>query len=318
MIRVDSHLHVNLHGLGPRELIAYLDRERIDTCWLLSWDEQNPGPWPYQKLSAEDIHQTWQRFGDRVVPMYAPDPHRADACQRLTLWQQRGFRGCGELKTTLSWQSVGVRRLVKTVAELGLPVVFHMQALRTLLEPLPGDGGLEVLLTRIMRTQRLGRVTHGLVNQLVDWIGPLRSWRERRSHFNRYLLDFVSLGETLEEFPSVKFVAHGPLWWQRLSSHDKATGIDLPRGPVRGEGLACQFLERYPNLYADISGGSGHHALSRDRRFARRFCEKYSDKLLFGTDNSVLGHAALLDSLGLGIQTRRKIYGQNALDVLGL
>jgi predicted TIM-barrel fold metal-dependent hydrolase len=39
-----------------------------------------------------------------------------------------------------------------------------------------------------------------------------------------------------------------------------------------------------PNLYADISAGSGHNALTRDPAFTEGFLERHWRKLLFGTD----------------------------------
>jgi predicted TIM-barrel fold metal-dependent hydrolase len=40
----------------------------------------------------------------------------------------------------------------------------------------------------------------------------------------------------------------------------------------------------YPNLYADISAGSGYNAITRDKDFGYSFLEEFQDKLFYGTD----------------------------------
>lgn len=57
-----------------------------------------------------------------------------------------------------------------------------------------------------------------------------------------------------------------------------------------------RLLDTYPNLYTDTSFGtreilvSGLEAVSRDRDIFRAFFEKYSDRILFGTDMVVTGN----------------------------
>jgi len=40
----------------------------------------------------------------------------------------------------------------------------------------------------------------------------------------------------------------------------------------------------YPNLYADLSAGSGYNALTRDEEFTIGFLERNSKQILFGSD----------------------------------
>jgi hypothetical protein len=53
---------------------------------------------------------------------------------------------------------------------------------------------------------------------------------------------------------------------------------------VAGPGRTPELLARYPNLYGDLSAGSGFNAISRDPEFGYRFLEEHQDKLLLGTD----------------------------------
>ena len=43
-------------------------------------------------------------------------------------------------------------------------------------------------------------------------------------------------------------------------------------------------MRRYPNLYGDLSAGSGHNAVSRDPDFGYAFLTEFQDRLCFGTD----------------------------------
>ena len=83
MTTIDSHMHLNFNGLSLRRIINYLDREKIDICWLLSWEEIDPGPWHYEHLAVEDIHKAFLKYPQRIIPFYAPDPHRLDASSKM-------------------------------------------------------------------------------------------------------------------------------------------------------------------------------------------------------------------------------------------
>ena len=91
-----------------------------------------------------------------------------------------------------------------------------------------------------------------------------------------------------------------------------------------------KLVRRYPNLYGDLSAGSGHNAVSRDPEFGYAFMEQYQDKLLFGTDvcapknrNDVLVWLkqfmeAGLEQGKLSQQAFDKIARGNAVRLLGL
>ena len=49
-------------------------------------------------------------------------------------------------------------------------------------------------------------------------------------------------------------------------------------------GALTNLLREHPNLYCDLSAGSGANALMRDREHAARFIEDFSDRLLYGCD----------------------------------
>ena len=56
-----------------------------------------------------------------------------------------------------------------------------------------------------------------------------------------------------------------------------------PSGPVKN-GRIPELMRKYPNLYCDISAGSGNNALARDLDHAGRFLTEFQDRILFGID----------------------------------
>ena len=77
-----------------------------------------------------------------------------------------------------------------------------------------------------------------------------------------------------------------------------------------------QMLRQYPNLYADLSAGSGLNALQRDSGFARDFVLEFQDRLLYGRDDFHTQLREFFDSLGLPGEVLAKVYAGNALKLV--
>ena len=129
-------------------------------------------------------------------------------------------------------------------------------------------------------------------------------------------MDFEQLEKRLKKYPKIKFVGHGPFYWKGISSDYNQRPETYPSGPIPGEGPICRLLETYENMYADLSGRSGFFAINRDRAFTERFLEKFQQKILFGTDNYDLHLMEYLESLNLSAQARKRIYGENAAQLI--
>lgn len=315
-MRVDAHMHMNFRNISPRNIIDYLDRNEFESCWLMTWEENNRGNWYYEHLCVEDVYEAYSLFPSRIVPMYAPDPNSEDAPQKLLDWHQQGIRGCAELKVTLNWQSEKIKRLLSTVTDLKIPLVFHMEESSEKLGPLESDSALERLLLRIVDDQCLSGAPNKLFNILSHYCKSILDWKREHLVFPGYLLDFASLGSVLDQYPSIIFIGHGPLFWKHIAA-EKKKNPSMQAGEIEQEGLVSHFLRNYPNLYADISAPSGYYALDRDHAFAGKFLTEFDNKLLFGTDNYFLGHEKLLDSLNLSAKSMEKIMGSNSQKVLG-
>ncbi len=90
---------------------------------------------------------------------------------------------------------------------------------------------------------------------------------------------------SLRRFPRLRFFGHSQPFWAELAPLDTpGSRAGYPAGPVREEGVLPKLMRRYPNLYGDLSAGSGCNALKRDPAYAARFLTEFHDRLLFGMD----------------------------------
>jgi predicted TIM-barrel fold metal-dependent hydrolase len=89
----------------------------------------------------------------------------------------------------------------------------------------------------------------------------------------------------LAKYPTVNFIGHAQTWWGNIDrKHQQA--VMYPKGPVTPGGITDRLLADYPNMYGDLSAGSGLNALTRDEAHARQFLRRHQNKLLYGSDCS--------------------------------
>lgn len=96
------------------------------------------------------------------------------------------------------------------------------------------------------------------------------------------------LERTLTENPNLVILGHSQVFWLEISGdcpkEDAATRSGYGHGPVTPGGTVPRLLERYPNLYGDLSAYSAYCAITRDEPFGLAFLERWQDRLLFATD----------------------------------
>jgi len=132
-----------------------------------------------------------------------------------------------------------------------------------------------------------------------------------------------ALEHALKTFPELTFIGHGPGFWASISGGISQQELDgYPTGEVRPGGALDQLMESCPNLFGDLSAGSGANAISRDLAFGREFMLRRQDRLMFGSDYLEPGQAVpqfeLFQKLNLPAEAGEKILRSNALRVLGL
>lgn len=102
--------------------------------------------------------------------------------------------------------------------------------------------------------------------------------------FGMYNHGFDRFHRMLEKYPKVNFIGHAQTWWANIDAGHADQTVMYPKGPVKRGGLTDRYLTDYPNMYGDVSAGSGLGALTRDEGFARDFLARHQDRLLFGSD----------------------------------
>jgi predicted TIM-barrel fold metal-dependent hydrolase len=109
----------------------------------------------------------------------------------------------------------------------------------------------------------------------------------------------------LATYRNVRFVGHAQYFWREISAQVDSA-VDYPTGPVVPGGRLDELFVNYPNLYADLSAGSGCGAITRDPEFGVAFLERWKDRLMFGTDTvhtrpmefcTILGNPPILEFL---------------------
>lgn len=103
--------------------------------------------------------------------------------------------------------------------------------------------------------------------------------------FGSYNHGFDRFHTMLAKYPKVNFIGHAQTWWANIDRANVDSAKNLyPTGKVTAGGLTDRYLRDYPNMFADLSAGSGENAFKRDAEHARGFFERHQDKLMFGSD----------------------------------
>jgi hypothetical protein len=305
---IDSHLHIDLRGFTEQKLLNHLSRNKIEKAWLLSWEEKNPQFEGYSPVSHERILEICSKYPGKFIPFYAPDPNREDLDEKLDILNNNGFKGVGELKVAMFWEDKAIERLLKGIRKNIL--IFHMQDKRYYSSSL----SVRQKLIRDYKNERFKGGIKKLIEKVME-TGKFKDDEKKIKYFPGYLPDFKGLENRLIQFPGINFVAHGWLFWSNISS-DYSLYNNLEKSKIRTRGIIWTLLEKHPNLYCDISAGSGWNALTRDKKHAREFLESFSEKILFGTDNTSFEFVDMIKSYKLPKAKEEMIFFGNAEKLL--
>src|ERR1035441_10586401 len=104
-------------------------------------------------------------------------------------------------------------------------------------------------------------------------------------HFqhNTYNMGIEKFHTMLAKYPTVNFIGHAQTFWGNIDKNHRQEVL-YPKGPVTPGGISDRLLSDYPNMYGDLSAGSGLNALVRDEDHARDFLKRHQDRLIYGSD----------------------------------
>ncbi|MDR2052762.1 MAG: amidohydrolase, partial [Treponema sp.] len=281
---IDIHNHADYHRYSPEKMLKNMDDNGIDITCLLSWEAPAVEVDPGTKMSFSPFSEYPVPF-ERCVAYYekAPDRFLLGFCP-----DPRHPGAIQRLKAVLGLYDICMCGELKLRMMLDNPDAIRMYRFC-------GEQGLPVLVH-------------------LDYEIEAESKYPWPNYW--YGGGIEALRRTLELCPETVFIGHAPGFWAHISNDELYKTTAYPKGPVIPGGKIDRFMEKYPNLYCDISAGSGHKALSRDLDFTRAFLTRWQDRVFYARDYFDSVHRELLDNLGLPKEVLDKIYSGNALRIL--
>lgn len=278
---IDAHNHPDWHGHNLDRFLQNMAQYNIDKTWLLTWE------CPPDEYDPEHNH-TSLRDGCGPIPFSRGLRYTEHAPDRFVLGYAPDPRRADAIdRLGAAIEIYGVR----LYGELKLRMMYdNPDALRMF--RFCGEKGLPV-------------TVH------IDYEFDTGSKYPRPNWW--YGGGIEAFERAVRACPGTTFIGHGPGFWAHISNDDLYDQVPYPTGKVVPGGKLPQMFRQYPNLYADLSAGSGLNALTRDSPFAREFLLEFQDRLLYGRDCFDNRMQEFLNSLGLPQETLTKIYAGNAL-----
>lgn len=279
---IDCHNHPDWYGYTLEKFIANMDQNQIDKTWILSWEA------PRNECEPEGSHLFPGTGDDGPVPFSLCLAFKEKAPDRFILGYAPDPRRPEAIdKLAFAISAWGVR----VCGEIKLRMMYdNPDALR--LFRFCGEKGLPVLV-------------HIDYEFATGKKFPRPNWW--------YGGGIGAFERAIAACPNTNFLGHAPGFWAHISGDDQYDKVAYPKGPVLPGGKLPELLDRYPNLYCDLSAGSGCNALKRDPAFAREFLIRYQDRVLYGRDYFDTRHQDFINSIGLPEDVLNKIYSGNAL-----
>ena len=285
---VDAHNHIYYHGLDESGVIAEMDRFGVDVAWLLTWylppGEHvassyrvfNPcnlrSDGTHAGATLNDISRACDRYPGRFVAGYCPCPAEGNAAEVFEA----------------AYHMHGVRVCGEWSYRMLLDDPRSLELFRK-----AGELGAPVVLH--IDTPYLLK-SDGEVAYQQDWYGG----------------EIDVLERALEKCPETVFIGHAPGFWRHISGDAEEEPEKYPKGEITENGTLFSLFEKYQNLNADLSAGSGLNMLQRHSDGGREFIVRFQDRLLFGRDAPGDKLQRHLDNLELPRDVMEKVYTENA------
>ncbi|MDD3927640.1 MAG: amidohydrolase family protein [bacterium] len=278
---IDAHNHPDWHGHNLDKFLANMDKYGIDVTWLLSWES------PVDEYDPGCNYCIPQPGEGGPIPFARCLSYKERAPERFIL----GYAPDPRRPEAIDALAAAVEIYgVQVCGELKLRMTYdNPDALR--MYRFCGEKGLPV-------------TVH------IDYEFDSNNKYPRPSYW--YGGGIEALERALQACPETVFLGHAPGFWAHISGDGQHDKVAYPKGKVVPGGKLIEMLRRYPNLYCDISAGSGCNALKRDPEFAVEFLTEFQDRILYARDYFDNAHQEFLNSLGLTVDVLGKIYSGNA------
>ena len=280
---IDSHQHVFWHYRNDADLIADMDAHGIDLAWLLTWE-----------ITPAEEEPQWSRILN-PVHVRADGSHPGVPLSDLLLASSRypgrfilGYCPHPTLPNAVDlFESAYHIHRVRVCGEWKFRMDF--------------DDARCLAVFRKAGELKCPVVLH------LD--APLLGGVEQKSWFGGPI---ARLENALQKCPETTFIGHAPGFWRYISGDAETDPSPYPTGPITPAGEVHRLFDRYENLCADLSAGSGLNALRRDAKHGRDFALRYADRLLFARDYYGGELLDFLESLKLPPDVSDKLFFRNA------
>jgi predicted TIM-barrel fold metal-dependent hydrolase len=284
---IDIHTHLGTFYWGKEltvdGLLKLMDKHAVERAVVLPLVSPESSPYPQ---TSEAALAAYRAHPDRIIPFCAVDP-RCTTNNPQRYGHVDGLRGIKEILKR--YQDAGAKGMGEH--KVGLP--FDHPLMMTLYE-----------------------ACEQLYLPILFHLDDIRSFD---------VPGLPRLENALKSFPKLPFIGHAAGFWASISGD--AVPADFGRypkvpTPVAPGGALDRLMDKYANLYGDLSEPGGYTAVARDRTFGRAFLVRRADRLLFGTDflmaDQEVPQFELLDSMRLPDEVQQKIYRGNAIRILRL
>ncbi len=282
---IDAHSHVYWYGYDPDKLVENMDEHGIHVTWLLSWE------------LAEGMYD--HGYDKTFMPPYVGMPLESiwDAVDQYPDRFVPGFAPNPKEPHAVERLRGAHRNGARVAGEFKFRCLF--------------DDPDAIAVYRVAGELGMPVVLHLDVPWLPASAGenPVTWW---------YGGSVANLENALRLCPDTIFLGHAPGFWREVSGDADDDPAAYPTGPVTPGGRLTRLFEQYPNLWGDLSAGSGLTAISRDPEWGGRFLRDFHDRLLFARDYFDGRLAEHLATVDLPPHMREAMMSGNALRLVPL
>ena len=282
---IDAHNHPDWLGKDFNRFLQDMDEKNIEKCWLLSWEcSRNE----YYNDTVKVVPSNLLGTTTGPISFSRCVSYAERAPERFILGYAPDPRDADACNKLIAAHDIYNARVC---GELKYRVMYdNFDCLR---------------LFRTAGMLKMPVIMHFDYDRATEAGAPRCDW---------YGGTIDTLERVLQACPETTFIGHAPGFWIHISDDDlyKKCSYPAPDFPVTETGRITQLLRKYPNLYCDISAGSGLKALNRDKVHAIKFLTEFQDRVLYARDNFTNSHQEFLNSLGLPETVLSKIYHKNA------